>query len=427
MEKKFAPELLMPAGNLEKLKTGLLYGADAVYAGAPDFSLRTTAETSVEDLQTGAKLLHEAGKKLYLTLNVYSHNSDFEKIGDTLKTLRQINPDGLIISDPGIFDFVAENYPEVERHISTQASTCSYRSVQFWEKLGASLVVLGRETTFAETQEIIQKCPNTRIEMFVHGAMCMSYSGRCLLSSFMTGRSANRGACAQPCRWKYKLHDVKVSGLMVEEQRPDEYFPIEEDEHGSYIMSSRDLCLMEELPQILDAGVASLKVEGRNKSEYYVACATRAYAQAIKDWQNDPHNWDAKIYSAELNKLENRGYTKGFFYGTPDNSAQNYDSPRSDSEWRNIGVVRGIKNDAVVMEMRNTLDVGEEIEFLSPTQFTPIKIKMDKLLDARNGLPIERASAGHEKSILIPLSEFEKLGVNASEVLPTLTIARKLA
>lgn len=416
MENKNSPELLLPAGNLEKLKTALLYGADAVYAGHPALSLRTTAETSTEELAIGASLLHQAGKKLYLALNVYSHNYDLEKLAASVKELRHISPDGIIVADAGIFAFLRENLPEIPLHISTQANTCSAMSVKFWKDLGAKLVVLGREVSFAEMREIIERVPDVKVETFIHGAMCMSYSGRCLLSSYMSGRSANRGACSQPCRWQYHL---------MEEKRPGEYFPIEEDARGSYIMSSRDLCLIEELPNLISAGVSSLKIEGRNKSEYYVACSSRTYRKAIDDWFNDGKNWEPSIYMSELEKLENRGYTKGFFYGTPDDTAQNYETTRSSSDWRNIGVVRGFESDALIMEMRNTLDVGEEIEFLSPYLFEPIKIKMDELIESSKKEKVARASAGHGKSILIKKEVFAKLGIDAEKLLPSLTVARK--
>ena len=253
----FKSELLLPAGSLTKLKTALLYGADAVYSGTPDLSLRARSSFPLEELKTGIELVHNKNKKIYLTLNLFSHNKDAEKLSAFTGTIKNLNPDGIIISDPGVFQFVRERIPKLPIHISTQANVSSYLTVNFWKNLGAAQCVLSRETSFKEIKEIKQKCPNIKIEMFIHGAMCISYSGRCLISAFTAARSANRGACAHSCRWKYKMY-------LEEEQRQGRFFPIEEDDRGTYFFNSKDLCLMPKLNEILDAKIDSLKIEGRN-------------------------------------------------------------------------------------------------------------------------------------------------------------------
>lgn len=289
-------ELLVPAGSLSRLKTAVLYGADAVYSGTPDLSLRLKSSFPLEQLQEGAEFVHNAGKKLYLTLNLFSHNKDIDKLTSFINTIKEINPDGVIISDPGIFQFVHERLPKLPIHISTQANVCSWLTVDFWKKMGASLCVLGREVSFAEITEIRVKCPDIKLEMFIHGAMCISYSGRCLISSFMASRSANQGACAHSCRWKYKMY-------LEEEERPNQYYGIEEDEKGTYFFNSKDLCLMPKLNEILALGIDSLKIEGRNKTEYYVAQTARVYRKAIDDYYAAPDKWNADIYIKELNTL----------------------------------------------------------------------------------------------------------------------------
>lgn len=281
-------ELLMPAGNLTKLRMAVLYGADAVYLGTPDMSLRTKSDFTLEDVVEGIEFAHAHGKRVYLTLNLFSHNKDIEKLPQYVETVRRVKPDGLIVADPGVFMFVKEHAPELELHVSTQANVCSWQSVKFWQDQGAKLCVLGREVSFEELAEIREKCPDIKLEAFVHGTMCMTYSGRCLLSNFMAERGANQGACANSCRWNYKVHlklnDGTVRELDINEDneglfewlieegyRPGEFMPIEEDARGSYILNSKDLCIMPKLEDYLRIGVDSLKVEGRGKSPYYVA------------------------------------------------------------------------------------------------------------------------------------------------------------
>ncbi|MDR2933774.1 MAG: U32 family peptidase [Rickettsiales bacterium] len=431
-------ELLLPAGSLSKLKTAFLYGADAVYCGVPNMSLRATAGMTYDDVEEGIKIAHELGKKIYLALNLYTHNYDLENLPKYVETLNKLSPDGVIIADPGVFDFVKKHAPKIPLFISTQANVCSSLTLKFWENQGASLCVLGRETSFAEIAEI-KKDAKIKIEMFIHGAMCMSYSGRCLLSNFLAGRSANQGKCAQSCRWKYELlarpkdEITHYDFALEEEMRKGDYMPIEEDGRGAYIMNSKDMCLLPKLPQILDAGIDSLKVEGRNKSEYYVGSVARIYRKAIDDWYADSQNWHAENYMQEFHTIQNRGYTYGFFDGDLTHHANNYDTTRSDGIYRNIGFVREYKNDCVIIELRNNIATGDVIELLSPNDFSPKKLMLNDIIDATNFEIIKsgKLSAGHEKSIAIPFDWFITQGIckNKSDLqnmFPVLTLARKL-
>lgn len=391
------PELLLPAGTFQRLKIALAYGADAVYVGMPSLSLRATVGLSQEELAEGARLMHAAGKKIYVALNLFSKNADIEKLPAIAARLREIAPDGVIVSDPAIFVFLREHAPEIPLHVSTQANVSSWATVEFWQKLGAELCVLSRETTFEEICEIRRRVPAMKLEMFVHGAMCMSYSGRCLLSAFMTGRSANQGKCAQSCRWNYKV-------FLEEEKRPGELISVEEDARGTYFMNSRDLCLLPELPKILGAGIASLKIEGRNKSDYYVAQTARVYRAAIDAWFENPDAWDAAPYMRELAMLQNRTYTRGFFDGVPGAEAQNYESTVSVGNAQNVGMV--VENspfpqatgtpaeDFIHVEIRNKISLGDEIEFLIPGVLSPLKISVTEMLDGFNGKPATAISAG---------------------------------
>ncbi|MCK5922038.1 MAG: U32 family peptidase, partial [Methylococcales bacterium] len=325
-------ELLMPAGSLNKLKTAILYGADAVYLGTPDMSLRTQSAFTLEDVVEGITYAHERGKRVYLTLNLFSHNKDIEKLAVFIDTVRKVQPDGLIIADPGVFQYVRQHAPELELHISTQANVCSWLSVQFWEAQGASLVVLAREVTFNELIEIREECPDVKLEAFVHGSMCMTYSGRCLLSNYLTERGANQGNCSHSCRWNYTiklrlkdgtLKDIELNEhnkdlfdfLLEEAYRPGELMIIEEDERGSYILNAKDLCLLPKLDDYLKLGIDSLKVEGRNKGPYYAAIVARAYRMAIDDWYEDPENWSYETYMEEILTVPNRGFSLAFHDG----------------------------------------------------------------------------------------------------------------
>ena len=436
-------ELLLPAGSLERLKTAILYGADAVYAGTPDMSLRTQSSFTLEQLVEGVEFAHSKGKKIYLTLNLFTHNKDVEKLPEFLETIRRVKPDGIIVADPGVFQFLKDNAPELERHISTQANIVSWMTVDYWHKQGADLCVLAREASFAELKEIRERCPDIKLEAFVHGAMCMTYSGRCLLSNFMAERGANQGNCAHSCRWKYKLkvrHPDGTEGIveiddenkgefqyfLEEEFRPGELYPIEEDEHGSYIMNSKDLCLMPQLNDYLAIGVDSLKIEGRNKSEYYVAVAARAYRQAIDAWYEDPEGWSPEPYLRELYTLQSRGYTQGFHDGRLTDLSHNYDRSDSIGGWQYAGVVTEWQGDDLILEARNQIKAGDVIEFMPPGEIDCIRLRLYEFEVAKTGEIREKVSAGQGMAIRIPASAFHNEDLTILKaLLPPLTVARK--
>jgi putative protease len=395
------PELLLPAGSLTRLKTAFLYGADAVYAGIPEMSLRAKSKIPLEEMEEGVSFAHNIGKKVYLTLNLFSHNKDIVRLESFAKTIKLLNPDGIIISDPGIFQYIKKEVPNIPLHISTQANVCSWLTIDFWKNMGASLCVLGREVSFLEAKEIREKCKDVKLEIFVHGAMCVSYSGRCLLSAFMASRSANQGACAHSCRWKYK------SKLFLEEElRPGEYLEMEEDDKGTYILNSKDLCLMPKLDKIISIGIDSFKIEGRNKSEYYVAQTARIYRKAIDDYFDSPEEWSPKRYMQELLTLQNRGYTLGFFDGIPGQEAQGYDDTSSKSGYRNAGVVKDNNNGFLTIELRHKLKKGDEIEILSPFKFEPVKIVLNEIYNKDNNRLTEEIAPGKaNQSIKIPITD----------------------
>lgn len=392
-QKRLRSELLAPAGSLNKLKTAISYGADAVYIGTPDLSLRTKSQITLENLTEGIKYAHKYGKKVYLTLNLFSHNRDIEKLPKFLKTINEVKPDGIIVADPGIFQYLKERTSDIELHISTQANICSWLSVKYWQDQGADLCVMARETSFEEIKEVKEKCPNIKIETFIHGAMCMTYSGRCLLSNFMSERGANQGNCAHSCRWHYKLHlklrdgsikELEINEenqnlfefLLEEEYRPGEFMPLEEDLRGSYILNAKDLCLMPKLDEYLASGIDSLKIEGRNKSEYYLAITTRAYRKAMDDWAQDPENWQADKYLAELDTLSNRGYSLAFHEGRLTNYGHNYESAKSATKWEFAGIINEIADDHFILEVKNRLVAGDVLEFVPPAKYDPILLRL---------------------------------------------------
>lgn len=437
-------ELLLPAGDLVKLKTAILYGADAVYAGTPDMSLRTQSKFSLEDIKEGIDFVHQKGKKIYLTLNLYTHNKDIEKLPHFVNTLRELKPDGVLIADPGVFLYLKENAPELKRFVSTQANICSYQTVKFWQNLGATLCVLGREVSFEEMKEIRKQCPDIMLETFVHGAMCMSYSGRCLISNFLADRSANQGKCAHCCRWHYKLHlrlkdgtikDLEITPenkdmfeyLVKEDFRPDELYEIVEDEHGAYIMNSKDLCLMPKLNHILDIGMHSLKIEGRNKTEYYAAITARSYRQAIDAYYKNPENWSPDVYMKELYTLQNRGYCLGFYDGHLTNLSQNYEYTRTLGDWLFAGSIVEWQGDDIIFELRNYIESGEFIEFLLPNSLENVRLTLQEFQDADTGEISTKVSAGQGKKIRIPASAFGMSTDKVKEMLPQYCIARKPA
>jgi putative protease len=439
----------MPAGSLSRLETALLYGADAVYAGTPDLSLRSQSSFSLEELAEGVRLTHALGKRIYLTLNLFAHNRDIEKLPEFLATVRQLAPDGLIVADPGVFQFVREHAPELELHVSTQANVVSWMTVEHWRRLGASLCVLAREVSFQDLTEIRQRCPDIKLETFVHGAMCMTYSGRCLLSNYMAERGSNQGSCAHSCRWKYQLKVRRKDGttehleitdenfdqyqfFLEEEFRPGELYPIEEDERGSYILNSRDLCLMPKLNEYLDLGVDSLKVEGRNKNEFYLAVVTRAYRQAIDAYLAVPDSWTPDPYMAELDTSRSRGYTLGFHEGRLSNLAHDYDNGQSLSAFEFAGFVRewrgspGSKEESLVLEVRNRLQPGDIIEFLIPSSMDVVRVRLYDFEDAATGEVKATISAGHGLAIRIPIHAFHNEHPGSlRERLPALSVGRK--
>lgn len=354
------PELLAPAGNMEKLKMALLYGADAVYLGGKSFGLRAFGGNfSREELKEAVEFAHNLGKKVYVTVNIFPHNIDVEALPDYLAYLNEIRVDALLVADLGVFTLAKQYAPDIELHISTQANNTNYVTVNAWKDMGATRVVMARELSLQELKTIREKC-DVELEMFVHGAMCISYSGRCLLSAYMTGRDANRGACAQSCRWKYNL---------VEENRPGEYFNIEEDERGTYIMNSRDMCLMPHLPEIIETGIDSLKIEGRMKSVHYAASVVKTYRMAIDSYFEDPEHFSIKQeWVEELDKVSHRAYTTGFFLHKTTSEDQIYSSSSYTQTSDFVGLVKEYDAETgfAVVEQRNNMKIGQEIEVFQP-------------------------------------------------------------
>lgn len=351
-------ELLIPAGSLEVLKTAVRYGANAVYIGGEAYGLRAKAHNfTIEDMKQGIAYAHARQCKVYVTVNIYAHNYDMEGLREYLIRLREVPVDALIVSDPGVFTLVKEILPDMEIHISTQANNTNYGTYQFWYRQGAKRVVSARELSLRELKEIRERIPDDmEIEAFVHGAMCISYSGRCLLSNYFTGRDANRGACTHPCRWKYAV---------VEESRPGEYLPIEEDERGTYIFNSKDLCMIEHIPELIDAGIDSFKIEGRMKTALYVATVARTYRHAIDDYLTSSELYQSRMeeYRSEISKCTYRQFTTGFYFGKTDDTSQIYDNNTYLKEYTYIGMVDTVTEDGcVVFEQKNKFSVGETIE-----------------------------------------------------------------
>lgn len=382
-------ELLAPAGDLEKLKFAIIYGADAVYLAGEEFGLRASAGNFTrEELQEGIKFAHDRGKKVYMTVNIFAHNDDIDKFKEYIKTLSDMDIDAFIVSDPGVFMIIKEMLPEAEIHISTQANTTNYQSALFWHKLGAKRIILARELSFDEIRTMKNELgEDVDIEAFVHGAMCISYSGRCLLSNFMIERDANRGQCAHPCRWKYAL---------VEQQRPGEYYPIEEDDKGTYIMNSRDLCMIEHMGEFIESGITSAKIEGRMKSIFYVATIVAAYRKAIDDY------YAGKAYDnrclQELRKVSHREFTTGFFFQKPTNVDQNYQTSDYKRDYSFVGVVLSYdqKTGIATIEQRNKIVLGDVIEVFGPNSDF-FSQTIEKMTD-EDGNPID--SAPHPQQII---------------------------
>lgn len=356
------PELLVPASSLEVLKIAVIFGADAVYIGGEAFGLRAKAKNfSHDDMAAGIAFAHEHGVKVYVTVNILAHNYDLEGVREYLYELKELKPDGLIIADPGIFMYAKEICPEIERHISTQANNTNYETYRFWYQLGAKRVVTARELSLEEIREIRAHIPDDmEIETFIHGAMCISYSGRCLLSNYLTGRDANQGACTHPCRWKYSI---------VEEKRPGEYMPVFENERGTYIFNSKDLCMIEHIGDILESGIDSLKIEGRMKTALYVATVARTYRKAIDDYMESPEKYQANMswYQKQISNCTYRQFTTGFFYGKPDENTQIYDNNTYEKEYTYLGYAEDVDERGFAqITQRNKFSVGETIEIMKP-------------------------------------------------------------
>ncbi|WP_295283784.1 U32 family peptidase [Veillonella sp.] len=353
-------EVLSPAGNMDKLKMAIRYGADAVYCAGQSFGLRASSSNfSNEELKEAVEFVHSHGKKIYVTCNIIPHNEDLVGLKDYLKFLESIKVDAIIVADLGIFLLAKRVAPNLERHVSTQANTTNYLTTEFWKEQGATRVVVAREVSIADIKTM-KEAADIEIEAFVHGAMCISYSGRCLLSNYFTTRDANRGQCTQACRWKYSL---------VEENRPGEYYPIEEDQHGTYIFNSKDLCLLKYIPDLVEAGVDSLKIEGRMKSVHYAATVTKVYREAVDSYLADPEHYEVKPeWIEELEKISHRPYTEGFSVEKPDETAQNYGQSSNTQTHDFIGLVEGynVEEGYAYLEQRNNFKVGDEVEFCQP-------------------------------------------------------------
>lgn len=385
-------ELLIPASSLEVLKIAVIYGADAVYIGGEAFGLRAKAKNfTLEEMKEGIEFAHAHDCKVYVTANILAHNYDLDGARQYFKELKQIGPDALIISDPGMFTIAKEELPDIDIHISTQANNTNYMTYQFWWKQGAKRVVSARELSLNEIKQIREHIPDEmEIETFMHGAMCISYSGRCLLSSFMAGRDANRGACTHPCRWKYSI---------VEESRPGEYIPVYENERGTYIFNSKDLCMIEHIPEMLNAGIDSFKIEGRMKTALYVATVARTYRLAIDEFIQDENLYKKRIpfYKSEISKCTYRQYTTGFFFGKPDENTQIYDTNTYIKEYTYLGIV-GEQNAQGLyhIEQRNKFSVGETIEVMRPNGDN-ILVTVKRITDERG---VDMESAPHPKQQL---------------------------
>ena len=386
------PELLIPASSLEVLKIAVIYGADAVYIGGEAFGLRAKAKNfSMEEIREGIAFAHAHDVKVYITANILAHNGDLDGVREYFAELREIKPDALIISDPGVYMIAKEVCPEIERHISTQANNTNYGTYRSWYEQGAKRVVSARELSLAEIKEIRANIPDDlEIETFIHGAMCISYSGRCLLSNYFTGRDANQGACTHPCRWKYAV---------VEEKRPGEYLPVYENERGTYIFNSKDLCMIEHIPELMESGIDSFKIEGRMKTALYVATVARTYRRAIDDYKQSPELYREHMawYQEQISNCTYRQFTTGFFFGKPSDEAQIYDNNTYVKEYTYLGIV-GERNEEGLyrIEQRNKFSVGESIEVMKPDGAN-ITVTVQRIVDEEGN---DMESAPHPKQVL---------------------------
>lgn len=397
------PELLVPASSLKVLKTAVRYGADAVYIGGEVFGLRAKAKNfSLEEMKEGVEFAHRYNVKVYVTANILAHNSDIEPVKAYFNDLKKVKPDALIIADPAIFTIAKEMLPDMELHISTQANNTNYGTYNFWHSLGAKRVVSARELSISEIKDIRNHIPDDlEIETFVHGAMCISYSGRCLLSSFMAGRDANKGACTHPCRWKYAV---------VEESRPGQYMPVEENERGTYIFNSKDLCMIDHIPELVDAGIDSFKIEGRMKTALYVATVARTYRMAIDDYFENPKKYEENIpkYKTLISQCTYRQYTTGFFFGKPDETTQIYDCNVYERDYVYLGISgEPLEDGSFVIEQKNKFCVGDKIEIMK-ADGRDIEANVKSITD-QDGVAME--SCPHPKQIItIKLDQVPEAG-----------------
>lgn len=383
-------QLISPAGTLEKLKTAFIFGADAVYAGVPDFSMRARInDFTYQKIKQGTEYAHQRNKKIYATINIYPRNRHINQVETAIKKYKEIAVDGFIISDPGILQIAKKIAPKINIHLSTQANCVNFEAAKFWQKQGVKRIVLARETSLKEIEEIHKKVPKIELECFVHGAMCVSYSGRCILSKLFANRSANLGCCSQPCRREYKISLADETGKDV---------LIDQDQHGTYILNSKDLCLIEHLGKLVKAGVSSFKIEGRTKSAYYLAAITKLYRRTIDNNYIPP-----KGYKTELEKITNRGYTTGFLFSEK-KCEHNFEQSRKECEWQFVGEVIKKQNNKLSVKVHNALYLGDEIEFIAPVGKN-IKIKLNNLKDGKIGENIKEAHGGNNKTAIISVGQ----------------------
>lgn len=385
------PELLIPASSLEVLKTAVIFGADAVYIGGEAFGLRAKAKNfTPEEMKEGIEFAHAHNVKVHVTANILAHNYDLDGAARYFRELAELKPDAIIVADPGMVMLAKANCPDIDIHISTQANNTNYMTFRFWYEQGIRRVVCARELSLAEIRQIRENIPeDMEIECFIHGAMCISYSGRCLLSNYFTGRDANHGACTHPCRWKYSV---------VEETRPGEYMPVYENERGTYIFNSKDLCMIEHIPEMIDAGIDSFKIEGRMKTALYVATVARTYRKAIDDYLEDPKKYEANMpwYKDQISNCTYRQFTTGFYFGKPSEESQIYDSNTYIREYTYLGIIGEIKDGLYRIEQRNKFSVGEVIEIMKPDGQN-VEATVEKIIDEDGN---EQESAPHPKQVL---------------------------
>lgn len=394
------PELLAPAGSFEKAKTAFLYGADAVYAGTSSLSLRTRAEMGDNDLEKTIEYAHSIGKKVYTAINIYAWDENYEEIVNQAKMLEKLKVDAVIVADGGVVEIIKKEAPSIDIHISTQANIVSAHTANFWYKNGAKRVILGRELNKEQIKEIINETPkNLETEIFIHGAICFGYSGRCFLSDFLAGRSANLGDCAQSCRWAYNVY-------VEEHNKPGNLMPVEYDDKGTYIFSSKDLCLIKEIPEIIEMGVDSLKIEGRLKTEYYLASVVNAYRNAIDDYIKDPKNYDFTKYLKELEKTKTRGLTTFYFNDRSNKDFQEYEGKQYNPNFEFGGKIIDNSNEKIIVEIKNKLIVGDTLELIIPNNIQPYEFKIEKLWNTETGEEIQFVNpgkAGQSVKMTIPI------------------------